>query len=97
VNVRFSRAEGQLWVELGPTFVPSADIARNVCCPRTHRSQIGQYLPVGIAVEFSSNRPLTLATWLAHNREGHDDDGPVPDRQFTLALLLVVSAFIMFA
>jgi len=46
---------------------------------------------------------LTLATWLAHNREGHDDDGPVPEcverefRQFTLALLLVVSAFIMFA
>jgi len=44
-----------------------------------------------------------LATWLAHSLEGHDDDGPVLKyverefRQFTLVLLLVVSAFIMFA
>jgi hypothetical protein len=28
-------------VELGPSLIPNADIARNVCYPRTHQSQIG--------------------------------------------------------
>jgi hypothetical protein len=30
-------------VELGPSFIPNADVARNVCYPRTHQSQIGPF------------------------------------------------------
>jgi len=31
-----------VWVDYGPTFIPNADVRRNVCLPQTHQSQIGQ-------------------------------------------------------
>jgi hypothetical protein len=34
-----------LWVELGPSFIPNADVARNVCYRGTHQSQIDQERP----------------------------------------------------
>ena len=35
-------ATGRCGVELGPSFIPNADIARKVCYLRTHQSQNGQ-------------------------------------------------------
>ena len=36
-------------IKLGPSFLPNADIARNVCYPRTHQSQNGQEETFGAA------------------------------------------------
>jgi len=37
--------------DYGPSFIPLADVRRNVCCPQTHQSQIGQERMVGSSVE----------------------------------------------
>jgi hypothetical protein len=51
-----SRIDGLQRVELGPSFIPNADIARNVCYPRTDQSQIGQLRPVAVTAQFAHNR-----------------------------------------
>src|SRR5438477_136981 len=36
-----------VWLVLafGPSFIPNADVPRNICCPRTHQSQNGHLRP----------------------------------------------------
>ena len=35
----------QVRVDYGPSFIPNADGRRNVCCPQTHQTEIGQKRP----------------------------------------------------
>ena len=51
---------GYIGSELGPSFIPSADIARNVCYPRTHQSQIGHEPPVGVTGQFAQEQPVAM-------------------------------------
>ena len=48
-NVRFRRARQAAPGRTRPSFIPNADIARNVCYLRTHQSQIGQHRSVSVA------------------------------------------------
>jgi len=45
-------------VELGPSFIPNADVDRNVRYPRTHQSQFGHEETVSNAAETSGERPF---------------------------------------
>jgi hypothetical protein len=50
-------------VELGPSFIPNADIARNVCYPRTHQSQNGQVQTVTVVAQIAGKQ--TFAAYVA--------------------------------
>jgi len=57
-NDRFSELVMTAGVELGPSLIPNADVARNVFYPRTDKSQIGQFRPFAVATEISGERPF---------------------------------------
>ena len=46
------------WIDLGRSFIPNADIARNVRYPRMHRSQIGQLRPYSEVADSSHSMAL---------------------------------------
>ena len=51
-----------LGVDYGPSFIPNADVRRNVCCPQTHQSQIGQEATVTVAAQFARKQSVSVAT-----------------------------------
>lgn len=51
----FRDSGGPERIDYGPSFIPNADVRRNVCCPQEHQSQIGQEQPVGFAAEFAKS------------------------------------------